>query len=93
MRSFLILTALLVATSLSATTVRADDHREKSYHDRDGHDDHVWNDKEDRAYRIYLEEHHRQYREFGKTKSAQQREYFKWRHEHPDGMLFKVEIR
>jgi hypothetical protein len=27
------------------------------------------------------------------VKPVHQREYFKWRHEHPDNTLFKVEVR
>jgi hypothetical protein len=94
MRSVLLVTALLVGTAVTVPmTARAADHHEKRYYDRDGRDYHAWNDKEDRAYRMYLEEQHREYREFGKNKAAQQREYFRWRHEHPDNVLFKVEIK
>ena len=94
MRRFLILTAFFAGATLTAPlAVRADDHREKRYYDRDGHDDHSWNGQEDRAYRVYLGEQRRDYREFRKTKAAQQREYFKWRHDHPDHVLFKVEVR
>jgi hypothetical protein len=94
MRNFLILTALFVGATLTAPAgLRADDHHDKRYYDRDGHDYHTWDDHEDRAYRAYLGEQHREYREFGKTKVVQQREYFKWRHVHPDDTLFKVEIR
>jgi hypothetical protein len=77
---------------VAPVAANADDH-EKRYYDRDGHDYHAWNDHEDRAYRIYLGEQHRDYREFGKVKVTQQREYFKWRHEHPDDALFKVEVK
>jgi len=73
--------------------VRADDHHDKRYYDRDGHDYHTWNGNEDRAYRVYLGQQHREYREFGKTKAIQQQEYFKWRHGNPDSTLFKVEVR
>lgn len=94
MRRFLILTAFLVGASLSVPmTVQADDHHEKRYYDREGRDYHTWNDQEDRAYRVYLGEQHREYREFGKAKASEQREYFKWRHGHPDNVLFKVEIK
>jgi hypothetical protein len=93
MRRFTILTALFAAVSLMApVAMKADDH-DKRYYDKDARDYHAWNNQEDRAYRVYLTEHHRDYREFRKTKTVQQREYFKWRHEHPDTVLFKVEIR
>jgi hypothetical protein len=83
---------LLGAALLVPVTVNAADH-DKRYYDRDGHDYHAWNGQEDRAYRVYLGEQHRDYREFRREKPAQQQVYFKWRHEHPDSSLFKVEIR
>jgi hypothetical protein len=91
MRRFLILTALCAGASLITPVVSSA--ADKRYYDRDGHDFHTWTNQEDRAYRVYLGEQHRGYREFGKTKAAEQREYFKWRHEHPDNVLFKVEIK
>jgi hypothetical protein len=94
MHRYLILTAVLCgATLITPLTASADDHHEKRYYDRDGRDYHTWNDHEDRAYRVYLEEHHREYREFRKGKPVEQREYFRWRHEHPDHVLFKVEVK
>src|SRR6202023_3161278 len=85
MRRFVILTAFFAATALVApVAMRADDHRERRYYDRDGHDYHTWNGQEDRAYRVYLTEQHRDYREFNREKAARQREYFRWRHDHPD---------
>jgi len=93
MHRLLILSAFLVgATLIAPGTARAEEH-DKKYYDREGHDYHTWNDHEDRAYRIYLGEQHRGYREFAKTKAAQQREYFKWRHEHPDSLIFKFEVK
>jgi hypothetical protein len=90
MRRFLILTAFFAAASLiTPVAMSAGD---KRYYDRDGHDYHTWNGQEDRAYRVYLGEQHRDYREFRKNNAVQQREYFKWRHEHPDNVIFKVEI-
>jgi hypothetical protein len=53
----------------------------------------VWNDHEDRAYRVYLGERHQEYREWHKVNRSHQVEYYRWRHEHPDHTLFKVEIR
>jgi hypothetical protein len=91
MHRFLILSALFVGASLMVpTAMNAADRR---YYDRDGRDYHTWNDHEDRAYRVYLGEQHRTYVTFQKNKAVQQREYFKWRHEHPDNVLFKVEVR
>ena len=94
MRRFLILSAFFASFALTApVALRADDHHDKRYYDRDGRDYHTWDDHEDRAYRVYLGEQHRDYREFHRVKPVQQREYFRWRHEHPDGVLFKVEVR
>jgi hypothetical protein len=94
MRRFLILAAILVGATLTASVAtKAEDHRDRRYYDRDAHDYHTWNGQEDRAYRVYLGEQHRQYLEFQRNKAAQQRQYFRWRHDHPDHVLFKVEIR
>jgi hypothetical protein len=94
MHRFLILTALFAGSALiTSMPLRADDRRDRQYYDRNGHDYHTWNGQEDRAYRVYLGERHRDYREFHKTKNSQQKEYFKWRHDHPDNVLFKLEIK
>jgi len=94
MRRFMILTAVFAGACMIAPVgMRADDHHEKRYYDREGRDYHTWNDHEDRAYRVYLGEQHRDYREFRRTKSNEQREYFKWRHDHPDHVLFKFEVK
>ena len=93
MQRFLILTALFAgATLIAPGTMMAEGH-EKRYYDRDGRDYHTWNDHEDRAYRVYLGEQHREYRDFRKERAIQQNEYFRWRHEHPDNTLFKIEVR
>ena len=92
MKRFL-LSGFLVGAALLASVATADDHHDKRYYDRNGHDYHVYNNQEDRAYRVYLGEQHLEYREFSKMKRQDQQRYFKWRHEHPDQTLFKVEIR
>ena len=93
MKQFRILSGLLLGAALLVpVAVSADDH-DRRYYDRDGHDYHQWNNHEDRAYRVYLGEQHQEYREFRRVKPVHQREYFKWRHEHPDTVLFKVEVR
>jgi hypothetical protein len=71
----------------------AQEHREKKDYDREGRDYRTWDDHEDRAYRVYLGEQHHEYREFEQTKAVPQQEYFKWRQDHPDHVLFKVEVR
>ena len=94
MHRFLIWSAFCAGAMLIAPmAAKADDHREKRYYDRDGRDYHTFDDKEDRAYRVYLQEHHRDYREFRRTRAGDQREYFKWRHDHPDHVLFKLEVK
>jgi len=84
---------LLGAALLAPIAMTAEEHHDKRYYDREGRDYHVYNDQEDRAYRVYLGEQHQDYREFRRAKPAQQQLYFKWRHEHPDSVLFKVEVR
>ena len=97
MHRFLILTVLFTGAAMVAPVVLMaddrDDRHERRYYDRNGRDYHSWNDHEDRAYRIYLGEQHRSYREFARVNAARQREYFRWRHEHPDSVIFRVEIR
>jgi hypothetical protein len=92
-----ILTVLLAGAAIVAPVAMMaddrDDHHEKRYYDKKGRDYHTWNDHEDRAYRIYLGEKHRGYREFGRINGDRRNEYFRWRHEHPDNVIFKVEIR
>jgi hypothetical protein len=93
MHRFLILTAFFAGATLLTPVVANAEDRDRRYYDRDGRDYHTWNGQEDRAYRVYLGEQRRDYREFRRVKPVQQREYFRWRHEHPDHVLFKVEVR
>lgn len=65
-------------------TMRADDHHDKRYYDRDQKDYHEWNEREDKAYRHWLEEQHRSYRSLDKENAKAQQEYWKWRHHHPE---------
>ena len=102
-RTFLPVSMLLGSLMLSAVliapaTARADDNNKnkqqnKRYYDKKNKDYHEWNDHEDRAYRTYLQENHQDYREFNKVKRPQQDQYYQWRHEHPDSVLFKLEIK
>lgn len=85
---------LLSACLFIPVALKADDHRnDKRYYDKENRDYHTWNNQEDRAYRVYLGEQHRDYSEFRREKPDRQREYFRWRHEHPDSVLFKVVIK
>jgi hypothetical protein len=90
MKHLLTVSVFLLTAGFLAPAAMAADRR---YYDRHGRDYHVYNSQEDRAYRIYLDEQHRNYREFRRAKSNQQQQYFRWRHEHSDQSLFKVEIR
>jgi hypothetical protein len=91
MHRFLILTVIFAGAAMVApVAMRADDPYEKRYYDKDGRDYHTWNDHEDRAYRIYLGKQHR---DFAVIDAGQRRDYFRWRHEHPDNVIFEVEIR
>ena len=100
MKRFRVLSGLLLGAALQipmAATAAGDDDRDRRhdqrYYDRDGRDYHQWNDHEDRAHRVYLAEQHREYREFHRVNRARQRQHFRWRHDHPDSSIFKVEIR
>jgi len=85
---------LLSACLLLPVALIAEDHHDnKRYYDKEHHDYHRWDDREDKAYRVYLGDQHRDYSEFGRETQDRRREYFRWRHEHPDSVLFKVEVR
>lgn len=62
----------------------------RRYFDRDSRDYHVWNNQEDRAYRFYLKDQRREYREWRNVRGPGHLEYFRWRHSHPDSMIFVV---
>ena len=94
MKRFLFLGGFLLGAALiSQVALTAGDHRDRRYYDRYGRDYHVYNNQEDRAYRIYLGERHQDYREFRRMKRNNQQQYFRWRHDHPDHLIFKLQIR
>jgi hypothetical protein len=84
--------ALFVPVFLPSAALRAEEHKDARYHDKDHNDDHEWNSREDRAYRIWAKESHRKYREFSKLKEDDQQAYWRWRHDHSDALL-KIDIR
>src|SRR5580704_1998220 len=99
MRSFKVLSTLLLSGALVAlqqaersttttTTTTTETHR---YYDPTYKEYHVWDSKEDRAYHMYVEQTHRNYEDFPKVKVTEQTEYWKWRHDHPDKVIFKSE--
>jgi hypothetical protein len=75
---------LLSAMLITPVAMRADDHHDKRYYDRDRKDYHEWNEREAQAYRRWQEERRREYRDWNKISRKDQSEYFKWRHGHPD---------
>ena len=75
-------------STTTTTTTTTETHR---YYDSTYKEYHNWDANEDRAYRMYLEENHRTYADFPKTKTTEQTEYWKWRHNHPNKMIFKSE--
>jgi hypothetical protein len=94
-----ILGGLLLGVALIApVVVRADDdhpynkryYDNRRYYDHEGRDYHVWNGQEDRAYRFYLNDQHLAYREWRSVRGPDQTAYFRWRHTHPDTVIFAV---
>ena len=89
-----ILSTLVLGAALTApVALRADDEhhdRDKKhrYYDRDAKDWHEWNEQEARAYRRYLEENRLRQLEWERSNAAQQRAYWKWRHKHPDAVIY-----
>jgi len=84
--------ALMIPVAFVPTALRADDHKARTYHDKQHNDDHEWNGQEDKAYRMYAKENHRKYSDFSKLKENDQQAYWGWRHEHSDALL-KIEIK
>jgi len=86
---------LLSAVLMTPAMVRAaDDHdrdAQNRYYDPDYRDYHEWNEHEERAYREYLKERRHENKEWSKNDRKEQREYWKWRHKHPDTVLFRDE--
>lgn len=72
----------------TTTTTTTETHR---YYDPVYKEYHNWDANEDRAYHMYVEQTHRTYEEFPKVKSSEQTEYWKWRHDHPNKVIFKSE--
>jgi hypothetical protein len=98
MNRFLIVSAFVLSTALIVPVVAQQgdrDHQQnqKSYYDKQAKDTHTWNAGEDKAYGVYQDRQHQTHSDFDKAKPAQQQAYFKWRHQNPDSVLFKVEIK
>jgi hypothetical protein len=106
MRSFRILSTLLLGGALitpvavmafqqgeerSTTTTTTTTTESKRYYDPVYKEYHQWSPTEDRAYHMYIDETHKTYEDFPKVTTTQQTEYWKWRHDHPDKVIFKTE--
>ena len=105
MRNFKVLRTLLLSSALiapaallaqqaeekSTTTTTTTTTETNRYFDPTYKEYHVWNSNEDRAYHMYIEQTHRTYEDFPKVKVTEQTEYWKWRHDHPDKVIFKSE--
>jgi hypothetical protein len=76
--------------STTTTTTTTETHR---YYDSTSKEYHNWDANEDRAYHMYVEQTHRTYEDFPKIKTTEQTEYWKWRHDHPDKVIFKSETQ
>lgn len=90
------LSALLLSAALMTPVMvkAADDHNrdgQNRFYDQDYRDYHQWNDHEERAYREYLKERRREYRGWSKMDRKEQKEYWRWRHKHPDAVIFRDE--
>ena len=85
-------TLFLGAALISPVALRADDdHHDKAkkrYYDRQVKDWHEWNEQEERAYRRYLQESRQRDLAWERANAAQQRAYWKWRHKHPDAVIY-----
>jgi Ni/Co efflux regulator RcnB len=84
--------ALIVPVAITPTALRAEDHKARTYHDKEHNDDHEWNNHEDRAYHAYVKENHRKYGNFARLNENDQQTYWGWRHEHSDAVL-KIDVR
>ena len=84
--------ALIAPIAIVPTTLRAEDQKARSFHDKQHNDDHEWNSHEDQAYRAWGKETHRKYSDFAKLKDNDQQAYWGWRHEHSDAVL-KIDVR
>jgi hypothetical protein len=82
-------TFLLSVALISPAVASAEEHHVRRYYDRDYRDWHEWNEHEARAYHRYWEERREREREWARLRRAQQREYWRWRHHHPDAVLFR----
>jgi len=61
----------------------------KRYYDDDRKDYHQWNKGEDKAYEHYRKDQRKeQWEHFHEGNRIQQNEYWRWRHDHPNSVIF-----
>jgi hypothetical protein len=67
-----------------------DDHHDKGnrYYDTDRKDYHEWNAGEEKAWHRYWEDQHHAAVDWQRANEEQRRAYWRWRHEHPDNLLW-----
>ncbi len=92
MSPVLILSGLVLGAALVALFATANGRHGKGYYGRENRNDQAGTE-EDRACRVFLGEQRRDYRAFRAMTRDDQQHYFRWRHEHPDHVLFQVQIR
>ena len=67
--------ALIIPVAIAPLTLRAEDQKARTYHDKQHNDDHAWNSHEDKAYRMYAKENHRKYSAFATLNENDQQAY------------------
>jgi hypothetical protein len=86
------LLGLALTVPATVTTLHAEDHHDRVYHDEHGKDDHHWDKHEDKAYRMWEKEQHRKHVDFARLRAEDQSSYWAWRHDHSNALL-KIDIR
>ena len=82
-------TALLLGSILLVPAGLRADHKERArYYHRDGRDWHEWNERESKAYKEYLKAERKREKEWRKANRREQSDYWRWRHQHPDTVLW-----
>jgi hypothetical protein len=81
------LSVALVSPVVFPVAMKAE-HHIKRYYDRDARDWHEWNEAEERAYRRYWEDRREAHRNWERLRREEQRNYWRWRHGHPDTILY-----
>jgi hypothetical protein len=78
----------MLLVPLAAQDRDRDERRDHRYYDSERKDYHEWNSAEERAWHRYWEEQRHAAVEWQRANEEQRRAYWRWRHEHPDSMLW-----